>query len=196
MRAARIVRHFLEWRWAPCVALTAGALAYVGLAVLLIPSELGSGPSSAGGTAVFARPSQLPNTAFASSLTQSSFESMPSTHEATPRPAVLPRAAEPVTVPRRGFSPPIEQPEAPPPPPPPPPPPVVQAPVVQPPAGVPGMQAPGMQAAPVPTTQPAVPSPAAPPPPPEPTSAGTPPPPATPGVFEEAQQPQRPAPAP
>jgi hypothetical protein len=191
MRAARIVRDFLEWRWAPCVALTAGSLAYVGLALLLIPNELGSGSSSADGTAIFARPTQLPNTAFASSLARSPFESTPSTHEAAPHPTAPPRAPEaPV---RRGFSPPIEQPEAPPPPPPPPPPPVVQAPVVQPPPGVPGMQAPSTQAAPVPTTQPAVPPPA-PPPAPEPTSAATPPPPATPGVFEEGQPPPRPAP--
>ena len=36
MRAARILRDFFEWRWAPCVALTVGSLAYVGLAVLLM----------------------------------------------------------------------------------------------------------------------------------------------------------------
>ncbi len=40
MRAPRVVREFFEWRWATCIALIAGALAFVVLALLLIPAQL------------------------------------------------------------------------------------------------------------------------------------------------------------
>jgi hypothetical protein len=39
MRAVRIFRDLVQWRWAPLVALSAGALVFVGLSWLLIPSQ-------------------------------------------------------------------------------------------------------------------------------------------------------------
>jgi len=42
MPAPRAVRAFFEWRWATAVALIAGALAFIALALLLIPTELDS----------------------------------------------------------------------------------------------------------------------------------------------------------
>ena len=44
MRAPRLVSDFFDWRWAPCVGLTAGSLAFVALALLLIPTRLGGAP--------------------------------------------------------------------------------------------------------------------------------------------------------
>jgi hypothetical protein len=133
MRAPQILRDFFEWRWAPCVALTVGSLAYVGLAVLIIPSQIdGSAASANGATSLNSPP--LPSTAFASSLTQTSFSPAPTMHEPMRRPPPPPVNNDPGTV-RRGFSPPIEQPEAPPPPPPPAP--VETAPTPPPPAAQP-----------------------------------------------------------
>ncbi len=137
MRAGQIVRDFFEWRWAPCVALTVGSLAYVGFAVLLIPSQLDSGSASSDGSnesAAFARAAMQPNTAFASSLTQGSIVTTPPMRDAIQRVPTPAPPSDPASVPRRGFSPPLEQPPPPPPPPPPPvqiatpvPPPVVNA---------------------------------------------------------------------
>jgi hypothetical protein len=45
MRTPQLISDFLDWRWAPSVGLTAGSLAFVGLALLLIPTELGSAPA-------------------------------------------------------------------------------------------------------------------------------------------------------
>ena len=42
MRASQVVREFFKWRWAPVVALTAGSLVFVGLALLFIPDPVGS----------------------------------------------------------------------------------------------------------------------------------------------------------
>jgi hypothetical protein len=42
MPAPPFVREFFQWRWAPVVALTAGSLVFVGLAVLFIPDPVGS----------------------------------------------------------------------------------------------------------------------------------------------------------
>ena len=41
MRAPKIVREFFEWRWGACLALIVGALSFVVLALLLIPTDLG-----------------------------------------------------------------------------------------------------------------------------------------------------------
>ena len=127
MRRAQIVRainQVFEWRWAPFVALTAGSLAYVGLAVLIIPGQIDGAPRSG----ALEHSAALPSTAFAASLTQSSFATanaaatVNAAREAALRtpPPPSPAANEPSVI-RRGFSPPIEQPAPPPPPPPPPP---------------------------------------------------------------------------
>ena len=153
MRAAQIFREFFEWRWAPCVGLTAGSLAYVGLALLIIPSQIdGSSHPPDGGPAVNAA-TALTNTAFASSLTQSSFAAaVPAAREPMHRPAPpTPTFNDAASPPRRGFSPPIDQP--PPPPPPPPPAPVQAAAAPTPTPGATPAPAPG-QAAPPPTQQP------------------------------------------
>jgi len=121
MRVPQIVRDFFEWRWAPCVALTVGSLAYVGLAVLLIPSQIDGGSGSANLPASFDRTTALPNTAFAASLAQNSPAAPPTAHEPMHRSPPPPPANDPMGAPRRGFSPPIDQPEPPAPPPPPPP---------------------------------------------------------------------------
>ncbi|HYP99492.1 MAG TPA: hypothetical protein VER96_12550 [Polyangiaceae bacterium] len=41
MRAPQWVSEFFEWRWAPCVGLTAGSLAFVAFALILIPTHFG-----------------------------------------------------------------------------------------------------------------------------------------------------------
>jgi hypothetical protein len=65
-----VVSDFLEWRWMPSVALTAGSLVFVGLAVALIPSQVdGSKPTAS--LAAFDRPAAPPNTTFGASLPQS-----------------------------------------------------------------------------------------------------------------------------
>lgn len=47
MRAPRFVQEFFDWRWATCVVLIAAALAFVALALLLIPTRIGGAPFQA-----------------------------------------------------------------------------------------------------------------------------------------------------
>ncbi|HEX3776037.1 MAG TPA: hypothetical protein VHV51_16310 [Polyangiaceae bacterium] len=160
MRAPQILTDFFEWRWAPCVALTAGSLAYVGLAVLFIPNQFESGTSSNSNSASMI--GVPPSTAFASSVTQSAFTSAPmrqepERHFAAP---AEPAVEQPI---RRGFSPPLERPDMPPPQPvpqpaappqpatPPPPPPVEAAPAQ--PVAAPGVEAPAAPQPPTPTPE-------------------------------------------
>ncbi len=42
---SRALSQFLAWRWAPFAGLVAGSLAFIALALLLIPDHLGSEPS-------------------------------------------------------------------------------------------------------------------------------------------------------
>jgi len=44
MRVPQWLNDFFDWRWAPCVGLTAGSLAFVALALLLIPTRFGGEP--------------------------------------------------------------------------------------------------------------------------------------------------------
>ena len=44
MRVPRLISECIEWRWAPCVGLTAGSLAFVALSLLLIPKQIESAP--------------------------------------------------------------------------------------------------------------------------------------------------------
>jgi outer membrane biosynthesis protein TonB len=168
MRAAQVIRDFFEWRWAPFVGLTVGSLAYVGLAVLIIPSQIDGGAPASERSTAFNTTAALPNTAYASALTQSSFSTAPTVREPIHRaPPPPPPVSDP---PRRGFSPPIEQPDPPPPPPPPPPP---------------------VQVAPMPTPQPVLNQPPAMPPPEQQTPSPTQPPPAQ-GDDSAAQPPAQP----
>ena len=142
--------EFLEWRWTPCVALIAGSLAFVGLALLVIPSQLESAPRSAS-IAGFGEPQAAPRTLFEASLAQGA--SLATDHTAdelrapTLRPQPVPAAAPPATPPVRGFSPVIER-AAPETPPPPPPPPSLPAPEAPPPPVAPAAAPPPLPAPP------------------------------------------------
>ena len=119
MRMPPIIQDFLAWRWAPCAALTAGSIAFVGLAVLLIPSQF-EAARSAESVSVFDRPASGSQAIYSASLAQGA---------ALAQNAVAPRAAEAVpprlraqpiipAVPQvRGFSPVLARPEPPPAPP-------------------------------------------------------------------------------
>ncbi|HEY4104232.1 MAG TPA: hypothetical protein VGM44_10090, partial [Polyangiaceae bacterium] len=107
MRAPQILTDFFEWRWAPCVALTAGSIVYVGLAVLFIPNQFDTSASSNSAAASMLGAPATPSTTFASSVAQTAFTSAPARPEAARRfvsPA-QPAVEQPV---RRGFSPPLE----------------------------------------------------------------------------------------
>jgi hypothetical protein len=154
MRVSPLVSEFFEWRWAPCVGLTAGSLAFVALALLLIPTQFDGAPASSSLASVspaFDRPeSPAPQRAlFGASLARSLPGIGRNSDQASPPPR--PARVEPVAVsepaPQRGFSPVIDRPEPPPPPPPPPPP----APVVE--------AAPAPAPAPVPVATPPAPAP-------------------------------------
>ena len=56
MRVPPAITEFLAWRWMPCAALTAGSLAFAGLAVLLIPSQFDGAPPSTETATLFDRP--------------------------------------------------------------------------------------------------------------------------------------------
>ena len=136
MRVPPLVREFLEWRWTPCVALIAGSLAFVGLALLLIPSQLESSPRSAS-LAGFDQPPPAARTLFGASLAQgASLAAEHASDEARAPSPRLPPPPSPAAMPEvqqaRGFSPIIERADRPPPPdtspPPPPPPPVAPTP--------------------------------------------------------------------
>ena len=134
MRVTPLVSEFFEWRWAPCVGLTAGSLAFVALALLLIPTQFDSATSGSNlsrlpnETALLDRPAGTPPRAlFGASLPRSlagigrdSERSNPTRHE---RMEPAPGMSEQAAPPQRGFSPIIDRPEPPPAPPPPAPPP-------------------------------------------------------------------------
>ncbi len=56
MRAPQMVNDFFEWRWAPCVGLTAGSLAFVAFALLLIPTRFDGEPRTARTLSAFDSP--------------------------------------------------------------------------------------------------------------------------------------------
>jgi hypothetical protein len=119
------IKEFLRWRWSPCVALTAGSLAFVALAVLLIPGQVDGEPRQQ--LSVFDRPRAAPTAMLNASLAQGvSMTERAAEDVSEPRlreqPIAMPRApappierAEVVTPPPPPVSPPAEV--APPPPP-------------------------------------------------------------------------------
>jgi hypothetical protein len=143
----------------PCVALIAGSLAFVALALLLIPSALEAAPRSTSLTG-FDQAPVAARTLFGASLAQGASlargASLVTDHAAdearapTPRLQPTPPAALPEAPPARGFSPIIERADRPPapdapaplPPAPPPPPPAPEAPPPPPPAAAPPPDAP------------------------------------------------------
>ncbi|HEY0469946.1 MAG TPA: hypothetical protein VGC79_37425 [Polyangiaceae bacterium] len=124
MRAPQLVNDFFEWRWAPCVGLTAGSLTFVALALLVIPTRLGGEPRVGSTLSAFDGP-QPQRAIFSSSLTRSATEPESRTADDARSARSLPRSGphgndETGVAPRRGFSPIIERPAPPPAPEPPP----------------------------------------------------------------------------
>jgi len=115
-----MVSDFFEWRWAPCVGLTTGSLAFVALALLLIPTRFGGEPRVANTLGSFDSPRPqraLYSSSLARSLTEpeeARFEHAPVARQLPPS---APRAAETSAPPARGFSPILDRPEPPPAPP-------------------------------------------------------------------------------
>jgi len=114
MRVPQLVSDFVEWRWAPCVGLTAGSLTFVALALLLIPTRLGGEPRVVSTLSSFenARPQRA---IFSSSLTGKLTEPTARLGEelsvARSLPQPSPQGNETGVAPRRGFSPTIDRPE-------------------------------------------------------------------------------------
>jgi len=57
MRVTQLASDFLDWRWAPCVGLTAGSLAFVALALLFIPTQIDGAPTTGEALSTLDRPS-------------------------------------------------------------------------------------------------------------------------------------------
>ena len=130
MRVPPPLTEFLAWRWMPCAALTAGSLAFVAFAVLLIPSQFDGAPSSAPSVSVFDQPSTGSRAIYSASLAQGVAVAQHATEEPSPphlRAQPVP-VAQPTPPPPRGFSPVIERADPPAPPPPEMPPPPAAAP--------------------------------------------------------------------
>lgn len=113
MRVPEMVRDFFDWRWAPCVGLTTGSLAFVALALLLIPTRFGSEVRDAATLSSFANAGPR-EARYASSLSASRPESERQ-HEdfrvARTAPPSGPRTSEARAPLQRGFSPILERPE-------------------------------------------------------------------------------------
>ena len=153
MRVPELVRDFFDWRWAPCVGLTAGSLAFVALALLLIPTRFGAEPRPDAMLSSF--PSPRPQrTRYTSSLSANLGEPEQLQDEsrvARAAPVSGPKGNEPRAPLQRGFSPILDRPEPPPAPPAPAaiataapaPPPVAEAPATAPGSAVVNPPAPG-----------------------------------------------------
>jgi len=120
MRVPQPVSDFFEWRWAPCVGLTAGSLAFVALALLLIPTRVGE-PRAASTLSSFDSPPPqraLYGSSLARRLTEPADPQPNDARVARSQPAAAPQSNETSPAPQRGFSPILDRPEPPPPPPP------------------------------------------------------------------------------
>jgi len=119
MRMPPLIKDFLAWRWAPCVALTMGSLAFVCLAVLLIPSQIDAARSTDASSA-FDQPARSTHAMYNASLAQGvalaqNTVSQGATENAPqPQPTRFraPPPASPMPV-ARGFSPVLERAEPP-----------------------------------------------------------------------------------
>ena len=119
MRVPQMVNDFFEWRWAPCVGLTAGSLAFVVLALLLIPARVGEPRAASMPYAFDSPPAQRPlyGSSLARSLTEPADPELNDARVARSQPPAAPRNNETRPAPQRGFSPILDRPEPPPPPP-------------------------------------------------------------------------------
>jgi hypothetical protein len=119
MRVPQMVSDFFEWRWAPCVGLTAGSLAFVVLALLFIPTRVDE-PLVATTPNTFDRPPPqrpLYGSSLARSLIEPAEPQLDDARVARSQPPSAPRSNETRPAPQRGFSPILDRPEPPAPPP-------------------------------------------------------------------------------
>jgi hypothetical protein len=128
MRAVKLFKDIVEWRWTPCVAIIGSSLLYVLIAIIVVPSEIASTPpgkEAAAGRAVTVPEGMEPNNAFTGSPRR---PTAPPVVPPPPAPEAPPAMAPPPPPPPEPPPPPAEEParEEPPPPPPAPPPPPPQ----------------------------------------------------------------------
>ena len=120
MRVPPLIKDFLAWRWAPCVALTAGSLLFVCLAVLLIPNQFDAA-RSADMVSAFDHPASGSRAIYSASLAQGATLTQNAIAQGVAEDATQARLrAQPIlpSVPApRGFSPVIERVDPPAPPP-------------------------------------------------------------------------------
>lgn len=114
MRLPQLVSDFVQWRWAPCVGLTGGSLAFVALALLLIPTRFGGEPREVDRLSSYQTPAQQ-RAIFSSALAREAVESdeprADARHVVRPTPAPVAQRAHAGAPLQRGFSPIIERPE-------------------------------------------------------------------------------------
>ena len=141
----------LTWRWTPFAALALGSAAFAAFVTLAIPERIGEGigdPKGSsfrlGGHLTRSQTPTAPAEPTADWSQDDSANSAPPPPPPPSNPANQVSTLTPQTLPKRGFSPPLDRPPEPPPPPPPPPPPAVTifpppqpAPVASPTAAVP-----------------------------------------------------------
>ena len=115
MRMPPLIKDFLAWRWAPCVALTTGSLAFVGLAVLLIPGQIDAARSTDTSNA-FDQPPRSAHAMYNASLAQgvalaqNTVSPGPTENAPQPQPARFRPQPPPLSTPAaRGFSPVLEK---------------------------------------------------------------------------------------
>lgn len=117
MRVPQLVSDFFDWRWAPCVGLTGGSLAFVALALLVIPTRVGGEPREVSTLSSFDSP-RPQRALFSSALTRSVSEPEARRAEdlrvARSVPPSTPQSNELAAPQQRGFSPILERPEPPP----------------------------------------------------------------------------------
>ena len=97
MRAPRWLKDFSEWRWAPFIALFGAALAFVALALLLIPTRFESTSRDAFAARSF-EPGRVAEPVQAPFATSPSVQARDVVQVVTP-PSVPPPASEPVPAP-------------------------------------------------------------------------------------------------
>jgi outer membrane biosynthesis protein TonB len=110
MRTPQVISDFLDWRWAPSVGLTAGSLAFVALALLLIPTSFGPAPAAVVDSSTGIVAVQQPTIPRKRALFGSAIAAGVSDRIAR-QPAVAAETSPPV---QRGFSPVADRPEPPP----------------------------------------------------------------------------------
>lgn len=113
MRAPQWVSDFFDWRWAPCVGLTAGSLAFVALALLLIPTRFGGEPRVVSTFRAYEAP-RSQRAIFSSALTRPETAAEDRAAEVARVAPVVPQPSpqtgeEIAPAPQRGFSPILER---------------------------------------------------------------------------------------